>query len=88
MFMAQNQVIDLENLITKLQKNLQDIYIIEKEVIRLDQLLIAGRNTEIMFKEKLQNLNTYLQNLKTQKENLQEIREEAIRKIFISASEK
>ncbi|MFC1656672.1 hypothetical protein ACFL14_01750 [Patescibacteria group bacterium] len=80
--MAQNQVINLENLIAQLQKNLKDIYIVEKEMIRLDQLLIAGKNTEQQIQKKLQAVNYSLKNYQTQQINLNNIREQSIKNGF------
>ncbi len=80
--MAQNQVINLENLIDRLQKNLKDIYIVEKEIIRLDQILIAGKNTEQQIQKKIHNVNQNLNNYQTQQTNLYKIREQSIKDGF------
>ncbi|MFH1749312.1 MAG: hypothetical protein ABH837_00210 [bacterium] len=80
--MSQNQVINLENLISQLQKNLKDIYIVEKEIIRIDQLLIAGKNTEQVIQKKLEEVNQKLQNYHTQQTNLQKIHGESLSQGF------
>lgn len=78
----QDQVINLENLIAKLQQNLKDIYAIEKEIIRLDQLIIAGKNTEKQLRQKVKNLNQNFQNSKLQRDNLKKIRDQAVKEGF------
>lgn len=80
--MAQNQVINLENLIAKLESYLKDIYIVEKEMIRLDQLLIAGKNTEQQIQKKLHHINQNLKNYQTQQINLSKVREQSIKDGF------